>query len=120
MKLIKSLAAIVIIALFTISFSACEKDASADASADESCVQQDMNEVLTCDGEKNVEVCCITGAGCVYKYDGQEYADNDEGLNSLADALGCTYKKSANYEDEKKLIISNLISLKDRAWSGVN
>lgn len=114
MKLLKSFAAIALIALVSISFSACEKEAT------ESCEQQDMNEILNCGSEKNVEVCCTTDAGCVYNYNGQEYQDTDAGLSSLADALGCTYKSSENYENEKKLIISNLVSLKDKAWSGVN
>ncbi len=114
MKLIKSLAAITIIALFSISFSGCEKD------AEESCEQQDMNQILNCGAEKNVEVCCTTGSSCVYKYDGQEYPDTDTGLNNLADALGCTYKSSANYDEQKQLIINNLIALKDRAWTGAN
>jgi len=113
MKVLKSLMAIVIVSLLTLPFSACEKD------SDESCEQQDMNEILTCDGEKNVEVCCTTGAGCVYKYEGQEYPDTNSGLNNLADALGCTYKSSDNYEEEKELIIKHLISLKDRAWNGL-
>ena len=113
MKLLRSFTAVLIIALISFSQSACEK---AD---NESCEQQDMNEILNCGSEKNVEVCCVTGSGCVYKYNGQDYPDTQEGLNDLADVLGCTYKSSANNEDEKKLIISNLISLKDKAWAGV-
>lgn len=113
MKLLKSLTTIAIIALISLSFSACEKAAS------ESCEQQDMNEILNCGSEKNVEVCCTTGSACVYKYDGQEYPDTDEGLNNLADALGCTYKSSVNYYEQKQIIIKHLIALKQKAGSGV-
>ncbi len=112
MKLLKTLAAIVVVALVAFTYS-CEKDDT------ESCEQQDMNEILDCGSEKNVEVCCTTAAGCVYKYNGQEYPDTNTGLNELADALGCSYKSSPNHEQEKKLIIENLLSLKDKAWSGV-
>ncbi len=114
MKALKSLVAIAIIALFSLSYSGCE------TTSDESCEQQDMNEILNCGVEKNVEVCCTTGSGCVYKYNGQDYPDTNAGLNNLADALGCTYKSSANYEEEKQLIIQNLIDLKNRAWFGLN
>lgn len=113
MKLLKSLAAIAIIALISLSFSACEK------SADESCEQQDMNEILNCGEEKNVEVCCTTGSSCVYTYNGIEYPDTSVGLNNLADALGCTYKSSDDYDEQKLLIIKHLIALKDRAGSGI-
>lgn len=109
MKLIKSMAAIAIFALFSLSYSSCE------TTSDESCEQQDMNEILDCGVEKNVEVCCTTGSGCVYTYNGQDYPDTSTGLNNLADALGCTYKSSANYDEEKEMIIQHLIDLKDRA-----
>ena len=111
MKILKSFAAIVIIALISISFSACE------AESDESCEQQDMNEVLNCGEEKNVEVCCVSGSTCTYKYNGTEYPDTDTGLNNLADALGCTYKSSADYEKQKQIIIERLINLKNLASS---
>lgn len=114
MKTIKSFAAIAIITLFSLSYSACE------TTTDESCEQQDMNEILNCGVETNVEVCCTTGSACVYTYNGQDYPDTSTGLNNLADALGCTYKSSANYDDEKKLIIKNLIELKDRATFGLS
>ena len=106
MKLLKSLSAIAIIVL--ISLSACEKD------SDESCEQQDMNEVLNCGGEKNVEVCCISGSVCTYKYNGVDYPDTTAGLNDLADALGCEYKSSAEYDKQRLIIIEYLIALKDR------
>lgn len=112
MKLLKSLAAFTLVALITLSFVACE------ATTDESCEQQDMNEVLDCGAEKNVEVCCETGADCVYKYDGQEYADTNEGLTELADALGCTYKSNAEIVAQRELIISTLIEMKERALQG--
>lgn len=112
MKNLKSLAAIAIIALLSITFSACEK------TEDESCEQQDMNEVLNCGEEKNVEVCCTTGSSCVYKYNGIEYPDTNTGLNNLADALGCTYKNAPDYEEQKLILIQHLISLKDRANNG--
>ncbi len=114
MKILKSLVTIAIFALFALSYSAC------GTSSDESCEQQDMNEILNCGVEKNVEVCCTTGAGCVYTYNGQEYPDTNTGLSNLADALGCTYKSSANYNEEKELIIQQLIELKDRASFGLN
>ena len=109
MKLLKSLSAIAIIVL--ISLSACEKD------SDESCEQQDMNEVLNCGEEKNVEVCCVSGSSCTYKYNGVEYPDTTAGLNNLADALGCTYKSSADYDEQMLILIEHLIVLKDRANS---
>lgn len=111
MKILKSIAAIAIIALISISFPACE------AESDESCEQQDMNEVLNCGEEKNVEVCCVSGSACTYKYNGTEYPDTDTGLNNLADALGCTYKSSADYEKQKQIIIERLINMKNLASS---
>jgi len=113
MKIFKTLAAFAVIALIGISFLACEKEED-----DESCEQQDMNEVLNCGEEKNVEVCCISGASCTYKYNGTEYPDTSEGLNDLADALGCTYKSSEDYEKQKLILIEHLIALKFRASSG--
>jgi|GEM_PF-1509792 len=112
MKSLKSLVAIAIIALISLPFSACEDTAS------ESCEQQDMNEILECGAEKNVEVCCTTDADCIYKYDGQDYPDTNEGLTDLADALGCTYKGSADYKEQHELIIKNLVALKERARVG--
>lgn len=111
MKLFKSLSAIAIIILLSLSFSACEKD------SDESCEQQDMNEVLNCGEEKNVEVCCVSGSACTYKYSGVEYPDTTAGLNDLADALGCAYKSSADYEEQRLALIDYLIALKDLANS---
>lgn len=107
MKVLKSVATLVIISLLVLSYSSCEKDSG------ENCEQQDMNEVLNCGEEKNVEVCCTTGSGCTYKYNGVEYPDTNEGLNNLADALGCTYKSSS--QSEKEIIIKHLQALKDRA-----
>lgn len=112
MKIFKSFMAIALIAFIPFMFTACE-----DAT-DESCEQQDMNEVLNCGAEKNVEVCCTEGAECVYKYDGQDYPDTMEGLTNLADALGCVYKSSDAYEEQHELIIQHLISLKERARVG--
>ncbi len=109
MKLLKTFVAIAIIASISFLASACQ------TAATESCEQQDMNEVLNCGTEKNVEVCCETGAACVYKYNGQEYPDTDQGLSDLADALGCTYKSSFIDNEQKELIIKNLIALKERA-----
>lgn len=114
MKTLKPLVTIAILILISLSFLACEKV------ADENCEQQDMNEILNCDSERNVEVCCVTGSDCVYKYNGVEYSDTSSGLNDLADALGCTYKSSANYDEEKQLIIKHLIALKERACNGLN
>ena len=111
MKILKPLVTIAILIL--LSFTACEKV------TDENCEQYDMNEILNCDSETNVEVCCVSGADCVYKYNGVEYSDTSSGLNDLADALGCTYKSSANYEEEKQLIIKHLIALRERACNGI-
>ena len=113
MKLFKSLATIAIITIFSLGFSACEK------ATGENCEQQDMNEILNCGSEKNVEVCCTTGSECVYKYNGTEYSDTNTGLNDLADALGCSYKSSDDYGEQKQLIIEYLIALKDRANNGI-
>ena len=57
------------------------------------------------DIRKNVEVCCTEGSSCVYKFNGNEYADTNDGLNDLAEALGCATKSSANYDEQKELII---------------
>jgi len=111
MKLLKLWAAIALIALIPLAFSGCED------SSDESCEQQDMNEILTCDGEKNVEVCCTAGADCVYKFNGTDYPDTETGLNNLADALGCTYKSADDYDEQNALIIKTLIALREKAKS---
>jgi hypothetical protein len=112
MKLLNTFMAIAIIAFLPLGFSGCED------STDESCEQQDMNEILDCGSEKNVEVCCTTDSDCVYKYEGLEYPDTNAGLNDLADALGCTYKSAVENEAQKELIISYLIALRDRAKDG--
>lgn len=114
MKTLKTVLAFLLIATIPLVYSGC-----ADDGEDESCAQQDMNEILTCDGETNVEVCCVAGADCVYKYDGQEYPDTDDGLNDLADALGCTYKSIDAQAAEKELIIEKLIALRDKARMGL-
>lgn len=102
-----------LIALVPMLYYGC--DSSGD---DESCEQQDMSEILTCDGEKNVEVCCVAGSDCVYKFDGQEYPDTEQGLNNLADALGCTYKSIEAQDAEKNLIIEELVKLREKARLG--
>jgi hypothetical protein len=112
MKTLKSLVIMAIIAFLPFVFTGCEDEGG------ESCEQQDMNQVLNCGAEKNVEVCCTEGADCVYKYNGQEYPDTNQGITNLADALGCTYKSSADYEKQKELIIKLLIELKYRAGAG--
>jgi uncharacterized lipoprotein YehR (DUF1307 family) len=111
MKILKSVAAVVFIAFLAVSYTACEKE------DEESCEQQDMNEVLNCGEEKNVEVCCVSGSSCTYKYNGTEYPDTNDGLSDLADALGCTYKSDADYEKQKEILINHLIELKYRASS---
>jgi len=108
MKILKSLLAIVIITVISFSISGCE------GSVGENCAQQDMNEILDCGIEKIVEVCCETGADCVYKYNGQDYPDTEAGLTNLADALGCTYKSSDDNNNQKELIFKSLIALKER------
>lgn len=113
MKLLKTIAAIVMISLIPMAYSGC------DDTADESCEQQDMNEILTCGGEKNVEVCCTSGSDCVYKYNGQDYPDTETGLNNLADALGCTYKTSEDNLEEVEMIITHLIALREKAKAGL-
>lgn len=112
MKLLRLWGAIAMIAFIPLAYSGC------DDTADESCEQQDMNEILNCGAEKNVEVCCTSSADCVYKYEGTEYPDTEAGLNDLADALGCTSKSAVENDDQKELIISNLIALKERAKHG--
>jgi hypothetical protein len=114
MKTLKSIVAGLLIVFVPIMYSGCE-----DTGTDESCEQQDMNEILTCDGETNVEVCCVAGAECVYKFNGTEYPDTADGLNDLADALGCTYKSLDAQEAEKELIIQQLIVLRDKAKAGL-
>jgi len=109
MKLLKSMVVISIIALISLPFSGCDS-----GEASENCTEQDMNEILNCGTETNVEVCCEIGAACVYKYNGQDYPDTDAGLNDLADALGCTYKSSEENDEQKELIIKALIALKKR------
>jgi hypothetical protein len=113
MKTLKSLVAIAVIALISLPFSSCEDLGG------ESCEQQDMNEILDCGSEKNVEVCCETGSECVYKYNGQEYSDTTAGLTDLADALGCTYKGSDAYDEQMELIINSLVELKEKAKMGI-
>ncbi len=113
MKTLKSLVAIAIIVLISLPFSSCED------LGDESCEQQDMNLVLDCGSEKNVEVCCTTDADCVYKYNGQEYPDSNAGRSDLSDALGCNYKSSGENDAQKELIIKILIELKEKAKMGI-
>ncbi len=110
MKTLKSIVAGLLIVFVPIMYSGCTDDGD-----DESCEQQDMNEILTCDGETNVEVCCVSGASCVYEFNGQEYPDTNDGLNDLADALGCSYKSIEAQESEKALIIKKLIELREKA-----
>lgn len=112
MKLLNYLGAFAIAGLILSAVPACNNTAT------ESCEQQDMNQILNCGVEKNVEVCCETGASCVYKYNGVEYADNDQGLNDLADALGCDYKSSEIEIQQKDIIIQQLIKLRDKAKIG--
>lgn len=113
MKVLKSILGIALAIIVLLSFSACEKAAT------ESCEQQDMNEILNCGGEKNVEVCCEAGLSCVYKFNGVEYPDTSSGLNDLAEALGCAKKKSSDYDNQKQMIIEYLISLKEQASAGL-
>lgn len=113
MKTLKSVLAIMLIATIPVVYSGC-----ADDGDNESCAQQDMNEILTCGGETNVEVCCVSGADCVYKFNGQEYPDTNQGLNDLADALGCTYKSAEAQAAEKDLIIEKLEALREEARPG--
>lgn len=110
MKLLSYLTAFTV--MIMISFSACTETPK------ESCEQQDMNQILNCGVEKNVEVCCETGASCTYKYNGTEYPDTQQGLNDLADALGCDYKSAEVGDSQKQLIIKSLIELKDKARLG--
>lgn len=112
MKLFKYFIALTIITIVIVPISGCIETPT------ENCEQQDMNEILDCGVEKNVEVCCESGADCVYKYNGQTYADSSSGLNDLADALGCDYKSSADMAEQKELIIKSLIALRHRAWLG--
>ena len=113
MKTLKTTLALMLIAAVPVFYSGCTDDGS-----DESCEQQDMNEILTCDGETNVEVCCVAGADCVYKFNGEEYPDTAQGLNDLADALGCTYKSVEAQTSEKAFIIQKLEELRDKARFG--
>lgn len=109
MKIINFLVSIAFISLLSIAITSCTTDPT------ESCEQQDMNEILNCGVEKNVEVCCETGSSCVYTYNGKDYPDNQQGLNDLADALGCDYKSAEVEEQQKELIIQSLIDLKNKA-----
>lgn len=112
MKLFKYFIALTIITIVIVPISGCTETPI------ESCEQQDMNQILDCGVEKNVEVCCETGADCVYKYAGQDYPDTQAGLNDLADALGCDYKSSVDMAAQKELIIKSLKALRHRAWLG--
>ncbi len=103
------------IALFTaipFVFYSCETTPA------ESCEQQDMNDIMSCGAEKIVEVCCTEGAACVYHFNGKDYPDSSDGLNDLADALGCNYKSSEANEAQRELIIKHLIELMERARYG--
>ena len=110
MKVISYIAAFTFI--ITLSLSACTENNK------ESCEQQDMNEILNCGVEKNVEVCCETGASCVYKYNGNEFPDTEAGLSALSDSLDCSYKSAEVGDSQKQLIIKSLIELKDKALLG--
>jgi hypothetical protein len=112
MKIFKYLIALTILAIVIVQISGCFE------TTDENCEQQDMNQILDCGVEKNVEVCCESGADCVYKYNGQSYEDSTSGLNDLADALGCDYKSSADMSEQKELIIKSLKALRHKAWLG--
>lgn len=112
MKVLKLFVAIAIIALTPFAFTACEDTAL------ENCEQQDMNEIMNCGVEKNVEVCCTEGSSCVYSYNGTKYPDTTDGLNDLADALDCSYKSSVDYEEQHELIIKLLKDLKNKASIG--
>ncbi len=112
MKILNYFTAIVFVAIVSFTITACTDNPT------ENCEQQDMNEILNCGVEKNVEVCCETGASCVYTYNGTDYPDTQQGLNDLADALGCDYKSAEVSDSQKQLIIKNLIELKDKARLG--
>ncbi len=114
MKTLKTVLALMLIATIPMVYSGC-----ADDGEDEFCEQYDMNETLNCDGETIVESCCVTGGECVYKFNGQEYPDTIDGLNDLADALGCTTKSTEAQAAEKELIIQKLIELRDKARMGL-
>ncbi|MFA6402084.1 MAG: hypothetical protein WCX31_10735 [Salinivirgaceae bacterium] len=48
-----------------------------------------------CTGKDPVTSCCTDGSACVWKYNGVEYPDTDQGLADLKAALDCSTAKSA-------------------------
>lgn len=113
MKSLKHVLILALISMGTLGFIGCGED-----EATESCEQQDMNEIFNCGEEKNVEVCCTEGADCVYSYNGVDYPNTTQGLEDLADALGCATAKSAGYEEQHALIIKCLIEMMEKAKAG--
>lgn len=79
----------------------CEKDPAEYCEQDEICT------------DKFVTVCC-TEDQCVYKYNGNEYPDSNEGRDQLAEALGCPSTKSTSYENDMTAIIIQLQELMDK------
>ena len=110
MKNLKHVLILALISFGTLGFNGCTED-----EVSKSCEQQDMNEILNCGEQKNVEVCCTEGSDCVYSYNGIDYPNTSQGLSDLADALGCTTTKSADYEEQHALVIMHLKKMMENA-----
>ncbi len=102
MKKIFLLFSLLLIGSLILIVTNCEKD------PEESCQQDTF-----CDAQIEVTVCC-TSLECVYKYNGKEYPDNEEGENQLAEDLGCSSAKSTTYERDMAAIIKQLQELMDK------
>jgi len=49
-----------------------------------------------CTGKDPVTSCCTEGSACVWKYNGVEYPDTEQGLIDLMAALDCPTAKSGS------------------------
>ena len=62
--------------------------------------------------DKNVTTCC-TEDECVYKYNGKEYPDSDEGRIQLAKDMGCSSASlKSNGSVDYTEVVNYLIALK--------
>jgi len=81
--------------------------------------QESCEQEMFCNDTEEVTACCTEGADCVFKYNGVEYPDTEQGMIDLINALDCTDAKSDCFEQEKVYMMDQLRSLMTRAHDGL-